>query len=91
MTNITDETVHGAEVHTRGIQVTVNNHTVTLTERTLTGLQIKQAAIAQGAAVELGFQLSAKQGKRYKVIGDNDAVTVHEHQEFLAVAPDDNS
>jgi hypothetical protein len=91
MTSITDEIVSSAEVHPRGIHVTVNNHPVTLTERTMTGLQIKQAAIAQGTALELGFQLSVKQGKRYKVIGDNDEVTVHEHQEFLAVAPDDNS
>lgn len=91
MTSITHETVSGAEAHPRGIHVTVNNHPVTLTEHTLTGLQIKQAAIAQGTALELGFQLSVKQGKRYKVIGDNDEVTVHEHQEFLAVAPDDNS
>lgn len=30
-------------------------------------------------------------GNRYEVIGDDDTITVRPHQEFLAVAPDDNS
>jgi Multiubiquitin len=57
----------------------------------MTGLEIKQTAIAQGVEVESTFQLSVKHGNRYEVVGDTDTVTVHERQEFLIVAPDDNS
>ncbi|WP_330474643.1 multiubiquitin domain-containing protein [Terrabacter sp. C0L_2] len=56
-----------------------------------TGLQIKQAAIAQQAPIELNFQLSVLHGQRYDVIGDEDIVKVHTHMEFTCVAPDDNS
>lgn len=73
------------------VDVTVNTHPVVLTQRKMTGLAIKQAAIAQGTAIEEGFQLSVKRGHRYVVVGDDDTIPVHDHQEFLAVAPDDNS
>ena len=67
-------------------KITVNKHTVTLTERRMTGLEIKQAAKNQGAAVEVDFQLSVKHGNRYEVVGDGDPIAVHAGQEFLAVA-----
>ena len=75
----------------RTITVSVNNQQVELPERRVTGLEIKQAAIAQGVHIQPNFQLSLKRGNRYEVVGDNDTVTVHPNQEFLAVAPDDNS
>jgi hypothetical protein len=75
----------------RTVRVTVNGQPVRLPEQRLTGLEIKEAAIAQGVDIELTFQLSVKRGHRYEVIGDNDTVQVRAHQEFLAVAPDDNS
>lgn len=34
---------------------------------------------------------SVRHGDRYEVIGDTVTVPVHENEEFLAVAPDDNS
>ncbi|MDX8054962.1 multiubiquitin domain-containing protein [Lentzea sp. BCCO 10_0798] len=81
------------EAHERPVrfQVTVNKHAVTLTEHRMTGLEIKQAAKDQGAAVEVDFQLSVKRGHRYEVVGDDDTIAVHKGQEFIAVAPDDNS
>ena len=27
----------------------------------------------------------------WKVVGDNDTITIHERREFIVVAPDDNS
>jgi hypothetical protein len=75
----------------RTITVTVNNQRVELPQRRMTGLEIKQAAIAQGVEIGLNFQLSVEIGKHWKVVGDNDTITIHERQEFIAVAPDDNS
>ena len=76
----------------RTITVTVNySHTVELPERLMTGLEIKQAAMAQGVEIESSFQLSAKRGHLYEVIGDTDTIRVHQREEFLVVAPDDNS
>ncbi|MEU6602386.1 multiubiquitin domain-containing protein [Streptomyces flaveolus] len=79
----------GRPPHT--IPVIINNETVQLPEREMTGLEIKQAAAAQGSPIDTGFQLSVKHGQRYEVVGDTDAVRVHRNLEFLAVAPDDNS
>jgi hypothetical protein len=82
---------HDDARHPRTITVTVNNQRVELPERQMTGLEIKQAAVAQGIEVEISFQLSVKRGHRYEVVGDTDTITVHEREEFLIVAPDDNS
>ena len=79
------------EQSSHSVTVTINNQRVVLTERRMTGLEIKQAAIAQGVEIEVGFQLSVKRGNRYHVVADNEPVTIHKGQEFLAVAPDDNS
>ncbi|MDG9711431.1 multiubiquitin domain-containing protein [Streptomyces sp. DH10] len=73
------------------IPVTINNQTVQLPEREMTGLEIKQAAAAQGLPIDTGFQLSVKHGHRYDVVGDTDTVRIHRNLEFLAVPPDDNS
>jgi ribosomal protein S9 len=79
----------GHRPHT--VQVTVNGQPVELPGREMTGLEVKQAAIAQGVDIELDFQLSVKRGGHYDVVGDSDPVEVHHGEEFLAVAPDDNS
>ncbi|MCT9004602.1 multiubiquitin domain-containing protein [Streptomyces rhizosphaerihabitans] len=73
------------------IPVTINNKTVQLPEREMTGLEIKQAAAAQGLPIDPGFQLSVKRGNRYDIVGDTDTVHIHRNLDFLAVAPDDNS
>lgn len=91
---MTASTMGGAEHGTarrRTIRVTVNRQPVDLPGREVTGLEVKQAAIAQGVKIQLGFQLSVKHGDRYEVVSDTNTVTVHENEEFLAVAPDDNS
>ncbi|MFD8615311.1 multiubiquitin domain-containing protein [Streptomyces sp. NPDC059631] len=73
------------------IPVTINNQTVQLPEREMTGLEIKQAAAAQGLPIDPGFQLSVKHGHRYDIVGNPDTVHIHRNLDFLAVAPDDNS
>jgi Multiubiquitin len=82
---------HGEPHRPRVVTVTVNYQRVELPERVMTGLEIKQAAIAQGVEIGPNFQLSVKRGDHYDVVGDTDPVHVHEQEDFLAVAPDDNS
>jgi hypothetical protein len=91
MTSTTEHAGQDVERHPVRIHVTVNTRPVTLTERRMTGLDVKQAAIVQGVAIDVDFQLSVKRGHRFEVVGDTDPVTIREGQEFIAVAKDDNS
>lgn len=74
------------------IEITVNNRPVGVEDKHLTGLQIKQAAIAQGVPIQLDFLLSEqlKHGET-RIVGDADEVKVDKHSKFTAVAGDDNS
>jgi hypothetical protein len=76
----------------RLVTVTVNNKPVNVPRPKATGLEIKQAAIAQGVAIELDFQLALikPNGKR-EIIGDDDEITVNKNSVFVATATDDNS
>lgn len=82
-----------AEVQTRHlVDIVVNKKPVRIEGPKATGLQIKEAAIAQGVQIQVSFQLSEKLGDhKTKVIGDGDTVTLHEGAVFVAVADDDNS
>ena len=91
MTHTIEQDERDRDRHPVRVEVTVNMQQVILTAHRLTGLQIKQEAIAHGVAIQADFQLSVKDGHRFRVVGDTDEIEVHEHQEFLAVAPDDNS
>ncbi len=87
LSNTTDEGGKPA-----GLTVTVNRFAVWLTERRLTGLQLKEAAIAQKAELQLDFQLWRIDGTgRRHQIGDEQSIEVHEGERFAANAPDDNS
>ena len=58
----------------------------------VTGLEIKQAAIAQGVPIQLDFQLAEiRPNGEHQIIGDGDVVTVTRHSKFVATAADDNS
>lgn len=73
-------------------KVTVNNRPVRLTGDRVTGLEIKQAAIAQGVAIQLDFVLSMRLERGgSRIVGDTDQVKVEDHARFTAVAGDDNS
>lgn len=80
------------ERHGRTVTVTVNNRTVELDRHRVTGLEIKQAAIAQGVPIQLDFQLAEiRPNGENQIIGDGDVVTVTQHSKFVATAADDNS
>ena len=78
--------------HGHEVQIRVNEQPVTMTGPKVTGLQIKEAAIAQGVNIGLDFQLSEElpNGRR-RIVGDNDPVTINKNSVFDAVAGDDNS
>ena len=73
------------------IHITVNGRPVTIHQHQLTGLEVKEAAIAQGVPIQIDFVLSEDRHGHSRIIGDHDVVTVHNGSKFLAVAPDDNS
>jgi hypothetical protein len=76
----------------RLVTVTVNNKPVKVPGPKATGLEIKQAAIAQGVEIELDFQLALiKPNGMREIIGDDDEVTVNKNSMFVATATDDNS
>ena len=70
----------------------VNRRPVDMDEQMVTGLVIKEAAIAQGISIRLDFQLAAVDADgRHQIIGDSDQVDVRESTTFFATAGDDNS
>lgn len=74
------------------ITVTVNERPVNFSQHKVTGLEIKQAAIKQGVAIQEDFVLFEVKGNSpLKQIGDCETITLHEGQKFRATAPDDNS
>ena len=74
------------------IEIRVNHNPVTVTKKLMTGLEIKDAAIAQKVNIRRDFILIKVEpsGKR-DTIGDNDEVKLHDGLEFEAIADDDNS
>ncbi len=70
------------------IHVTVNGRPVELHEKKVSGLQIKEAAIAQHVAIEPSFIL---QEEHSRIVGDNDVIEVRDHERFTAIPNDDNS
>lgn len=74
------------------VTITVNEKPVEITGPKATGLDIKQAAIAQGVNIQVSFVLSEElPNRKTRIVGDNDEVTVNKNSRFVAVAPDDNS
>lgn len=73
------------------VTVTVNNKPVSIATAHTTGLAIKEAAINQGVAISLTHTLFVVRGHEQVPVSDTDAITVHQHQKFRAVAADDNS
>ena len=88
----TTVTTEVAETPTRPVFITVNRKEVKVDGPKVSGLEIKEAAIEQGLAIELDFTLAEEtsDGKE-KIIGDADIVEVTEKSVFFATAGDDNS
>lgn len=80
------------EARSEPATVTVNTRPVALPSRRVTGLQIKEAAVAQGVPIQIDFVLSEELGDhRTKIIGNGEQVSLTDHSRFLAIPPDDNS
>lgn len=77
----------------RCVTVKVNTKAVELRKHRVTGVEIKEAAIAQGVRIELDFQLTleARHGHPAEVIGDHKTIDVTEHSHFTANDVDDDS
>lgn len=74
------------------IQIVVNERPVTVLGPRITGLAIKEAAIAQGVPIHLDFVLTLELNDRQsRPVPDDEVVTVHPGSRFLAIGPDDNS
>ncbi|MGD0713131.1 MAG: multiubiquitin domain-containing protein [Gaiellaceae bacterium] len=75
------------------VTVTVNRKPVTLEKHRVTGLEIKEAAIAQGVEIELDFLLTqeASEGHPARTIADDAVITVTKHSKFRANDGDDDS
>jgi Multiubiquitin len=88
----TDTTGVDQAVERRSITITVNEHPVQVTERELTGREIKQAALDQGVSIGLDFVPYEHLGQhRTRIVGDDEPVHVHPGSRFEALASDDNS
>lgn len=75
------------------ITVKVNNNPVKFHKRRVTGLEIKQTAIAQKVKITLDCVLYKVKpdGSLGASIGDSEKVTLKDCEEFRCVTPDDNS
>lgn len=74
------------------IEISVNGKAVTIRRGVRSGIEIKQAAINAGVAIQLDFVLSLETGAgQARIIGDHDRIRVKPGQSFLAIADDDNS
>lgn len=75
------------------VAVTVNRKPVTLLKHRVTGLEIKQGAIAQGVEIEEDFLLTeeAHDGHNARTIPDDKTITVTRHSVFTANDVDDDS
>lgn len=81
-----------AERHVHQTIITVNFKSVTMPERHATGIEIKQAAIAQGVNIQPDFVLFRDKGHgRRDPIRDDEKIELHEGEKFEAVPGDDNS
>ena len=74
------------------VEITINKKKVQIEGPRVTGIQIKEAAIAQGVSIDIAFTLSeVMPSGEHKVIGDHDTIAVNNHSTFIATANDDNS
>ncbi len=73
------------------VTIKVNGNDVTLQSRKATGMQIKQAAIAQGVAIQPDFNLYRRVGGKLKLVPDSETIELHDNEEFKAVTPEEPS
>ena len=79
--------------HEKTITIEVNSKPVALHAEEVTGLEIKEAAIAQGVEIQLDFQLweETHGGHEMRSIGDDELVKIHNKMEFTCNTGDHDS
>lgn len=78
--------------HQHLVTIHVNTKPVRISGPKADGLEIKEAAIAQGVNIKADFILSEElPDGRTRIVGDKDSVTINNESKFRAVADDDNS
>lgn len=86
------ELKEGHQPEHQQVEVEVNGHPVQISGRSATGVQIKEAAIAQGVPIQPNFVLQQElPNGSSQIVGDTDEVHLRPHLRFTAIAPDDNS
>ena len=78
----------------RDVDIEVNFKPVRMTVHRATGLQIKEAAIAQGVKIEANYQLARlddRDSDRSVEVKNDEEVNLHDGECFVATAPDVNS
>lgn len=81
-----------AEKNHKTVDAVFNKKPIQLPKGRLSGLEIKQAAVAHGLSIQLTYVLfQIKNRNHRKVVGDADIIEIREGIEFAAVADDDNS
>lgn len=80
------------DMHNRQVTITVNFKAVIMPGKHATGLEIKQAAVAQSVNIQLDFVLFRDKGHgRRDPVRDDEKVALHPGDRFEAVPGDDNS
>jgi Multiubiquitin len=83
---------HHPEPHHDRVEIHVNEKPVHLKGHHHTGLQIKEAAIAQQVKIQLDFLLYlVRHHHPNKPVGDDEEVELTHESRFHAIADDDNS
>jgi hypothetical protein len=91
MTTTINPESHAHQPHVT-VNIIVNHIAVTLSKVRVTGLEIKEAAIAAGVPIDPAFKLSLEIKKgTWRIIGDHEATDVTENSVFRAVSSDVNS
>ena len=83
---------HHPHPHPEAVEIHVNEKPVHVIGHRHTGLQIKEASIAQHVKIKLDFLLFLERHHQpNRPIGDDEEVTVTHESRFNAIADDDNS
>ena len=75
------------------VTVAVNGEPVELPAHRVSGLEVKEAAIAQGVPIKLDFELTweAHENQPEQNVTDDEKITVTKHSEFTAVDNEEDS
>jgi hypothetical protein len=81
------------EAKDKQVTVEVNGKAVVLADKNVTGLQVKQAAIAQKVEIQLDFilVLEAEHGNDPRQIADGEQIKVDKHSRFTCNDGEDDS